>query len=202
MIKNRTPLRLGGMGGEDRFDMNLGEVGCDLLRAPAFGRESDEMIPPESAQGGEPFMDFFESAGSGSGICLDDVEQLEGDGIGLFQSANSTAAGFFAIEPWKAGNGVDFAKFLKHFLEAGHQFPEVLIYFGEAVGEVFLFHEKSIRIIGAADEKAIIRQCLINRLRGLTEHCLNRANSLPRFCADDDLALSLAEGRMALVPIR
>ena len=88
-------------------------------------------------------MDFAQSPRAGGGVGLDDIEELESHGVGLFQAPRSSGFGFLTVKPREALQGFLLAEFLKHLLEAGHQFPEIAIYFGKAISDIMFFHRQA-----------------------------------------------------------
>ena len=142
LVEHRAALRLSGVGGEDRLHTDAGQVGRDLLGSPSLGLQAGELVSPEAALRGKPLVDLTQATGPRRGVCLDDVEKLEGDRVCLLEAAGSSGTGLLSIDPGKAATCLVLAEFLEHLVEAGHQFPKITVDLGEAVGEVVGFHEE------------------------------------------------------------
>lgn len=89
LVEHRSPLRLGGMGGQHRLDADFVKGLRNLLRRHPLVPEAAQFLRPQTGFVNRSVVDLAEPPCAGRCVLLNHVQQLEGNGEGLLETRDA-----------------------------------------------------------------------------------------------------------------
>ncbi len=129
LLQDGRALGLGGMGGEDGFDLHVAEDGRDGIRRGTGRQKAGELVGPQAALGLGAFRGLTQVPHGFRGVFLNGIEKLECDGQAQPESGGRSlvrkageAVGFPPRDP---GREFRFTEAVQHLRQAVRQPPDV-----------------------------------------------------------------------------